>query len=115
VEIQLRLDGHVAMVSGAGRGLGREFAVLLARSGASVVVNDIGVSRDAARYENDAAASPSKVAQLVADEIVAAGGRAITSTADISTADGAESAVDDAIREFAPWSPKRVIKSQCKR
>ena len=50
----LRLDGQVAVVTGAGRGLGRRFARELASRGASVVVNDIGVSADAARYATEA-------------------------------------------------------------
>ena len=80
---RLRFDGRVAIITGAGRGLGREFALLLARRGAAVVVNDIGCSRDHERYGASADTS-TDVAQHVVDEINASGGSAAASSADVS-------------------------------
>lgn len=94
----LRFDGRVAVVTGSGRGLGREFALLLARRGAAVVVNDIGHSSDASRYAADA--GPANVADEVADEIRALGGSAIASTADVSSPDSAHTIIDDAVGHF---------------
>ena len=70
-------DGRVAIVTGAGRGIGREHALLLAAQGASIVVNDLGGSMDGTGDD----AGP---AQQVVDEIVAAGGQAVANTDDIS-------------------------------
>jgi NAD(P)-dependent dehydrogenase (short-subunit alcohol dehydrogenase family) len=94
----LRFDGRVAVITGAGRGLGREFALLLARRGAAVVVNDIGRSRDADRYGASAEAG-TDVAQQVAEEIEASGGSAVASTADVSDP-AAESIVTTAVETF---------------
>jgi NAD(P)-dependent dehydrogenase (short-subunit alcohol dehydrogenase family) len=87
------LDGRVAIVTGAGRGIGRSTALLLAAEGASVVVNDLGANVDG----SGADASP---AQQVVDEITAAGGRAIANGADISDHGAAEELVRAAIGEF---------------
>jgi NAD(P)-dependent dehydrogenase (short-subunit alcohol dehydrogenase family) len=87
------LDGKVAIVTGAGRGIGRGEARLLAAEGAAVVVNDLGTTLDGAGDETP-------VAQAVADEIVAAGGRAVANTDDISTWSGAEKLVGQAVSEF---------------
>src|SRR4051812_22468439 len=84
------VDGRVAVVSGAGRGLGKEHALLLAREGAKVVVNDIGVRRDGAPESADAA-------QEVVDEIVAKGGEAVANTDDVSTMEGAKALLDQAV------------------
>lgn len=87
------LDGRVAVITGAGRGIGREHALLFAREGASVVVNDLGGA-------NDGSGSDAGPAQEVADEIVAAGGTAVANTDDIATWDGAKGLIDQAVTEL---------------
>ena len=86
-------DGKVAIVTGAGRGIGREEAMLLASEGASVVVNDLG----GARTGEGADAGP---AQQVVDEITAAGGKAEANTDDISSWSGAENLINQAVKSF---------------
>jgi len=86
-------DDRVAIVTGAGRGIGREHALLLAKQGAKVVVNDLGGSRDGSGTDTGPA-------QEVVDEIVAAGGQAVANTDDISDFAGAEKLVKTAIGEF---------------
>lgn len=88
------LDGRVAIVTGAGRGIGREHALLLAHEGASVVVNDLGAALDGSEGDSG---SP---AQEVADEIVAAGGQAIVNGEDVADWAGAEKLVSTAIDTF---------------
>lgn len=87
------LDGRVAIITGAGRGLGREHALLFAAEGASVVVNDLGGGPDGSGSD----ASP---AQQVVAEIRAAGGQAVANTGDITSADGADQLIRQAIDEF---------------
>jgi NAD(P)-dependent dehydrogenase (short-subunit alcohol dehydrogenase family) len=87
------LDGRVAIVTGAGNGLGREHALLLACEGAKVVVNDLGGD---ARGEG-ADGGP---AQRVVDEIVAAGGVAVANTDDVADWDGAKRLVEQAVGTF---------------
>ncbi|MGO3325103.1 SDR family oxidoreductase [Gordonia sp. (in: high G+C Gram-positive bacteria)] len=87
------LDGRVAVITGAGRGIGREHALLFAREGAVVVVNDRGGSNSG----DGADAGP---AQEVVEEIVAAGGRAVANTDNVADWAGAESLVAQAVSEF---------------
>ena len=87
------LDGRVAIVTGAGRGVGRAHALLMASEGAAVVVNDLGGAPDGTGSD----ATP---AQQVVDEIRAKGGQAIANGADISDFDAAEGLVQAAVDEF---------------
>jgi NAD(P)-dependent dehydrogenase (short-subunit alcohol dehydrogenase family) len=86
-------EGRVAVVTGAGRGIGRAYAHLLAERGASVVVNDLGGTK-----EGDGA--DPEPARSVAGEITAVGGRAISESSDVSTVDGGRSPIDAAVDEF---------------
>ena len=88
-----RLDGRVAIVTGAGRGIGRSVATLLASEGAAVVVNDLGAEMDGSGKD----AGPAQ--QVVAD-IVGAGGKAVVNGADVSDFDAAENLVAGAIEQF---------------
>jgi NAD(P)-dependent dehydrogenase (short-subunit alcohol dehydrogenase family) len=95
----LRFDGLVAVVTGAGRGLGREFACALADRGAAVVVNDIGSSTDSRRYATGPGESADPASE-VAEAIVASGGRAVANCASVADPDGAASIVDAALEAF---------------
>lgn len=87
------VDGRVAIVTGAGRGLGRSHALRLAAGGAQVVVNDLGVGRAGDGKD-------STPAQAVVDEITAAGGVAVVDHNDISVESGARALVAAAIEAF---------------
>lgn len=87
------LEGRVAVITGAGRGIGREHALLFAKEGAKVVVNDLG-------GDNTGEGADSGPAHEVVDEITAAGGAAVANTENIATWDGAESVVRQSIDEF---------------
>ncbi len=88
-----RLDGRVIVVTGAGRGVGREHALLMAAEGASVVVNDLGGAQDGTGGD----VGP---AQRVVDEITAMGGTAIANGDSVADWSGAESIVRSAIDAF---------------
>ena len=87
------LDNKVAVITGAGRGIGRSHALLFAREGAAVVVNDLGGA-------NGGSGADVGPAQEVANEITAAGGRAVANTDNVATWDGAKALVDRAVAEF---------------
>jgi NAD(P)-dependent dehydrogenase (short-subunit alcohol dehydrogenase family) len=88
-----QLDGRVAVITGAGRGIGREHALLFAREGASVVVNDLGGA-------NDGSGADAGPAQEVVDEITATGGTAAANTDNVATWDGAAALVSQAIDTY---------------
>jgi NAD(P)-dependent dehydrogenase (short-subunit alcohol dehydrogenase family) len=90
---EFRFDGRVAVVTGAGRGIGRGYALLLGERGAKVVVNDLGGGPEGGGADE-------RPAHVVVDEIVAAGGEAIADTNDISTEAGARNAVSAAVEHF---------------
>jgi NAD(P)-dependent dehydrogenase (short-subunit alcohol dehydrogenase family) len=87
------LDGRVAIITGAGRGIGREHALLFAAEGARVVVNDLGGAVDGSGDDR----SP---AEQVVAEITAAGGEAIANGDDITSWDGGKALVDAAVAAF---------------
>jgi NAD(P)-dependent dehydrogenase (short-subunit alcohol dehydrogenase family) len=87
------LEGKVVAVTGAGRGVGREIALLAARHGAAVVVNDPGVGGGGEGGD----AGP---AQQTADEIVAGGGKAHANLASVTDPKGAARIVEDAVQRF---------------
>jgi NAD(P)-dependent dehydrogenase (short-subunit alcohol dehydrogenase family) len=91
--MELLCEGRVCIVTGAGRGIGREHALLLARHGAKVVVNDLGGTRDG----SGAASGP---ADEVVEEIRSAGGEALANTDDVSSFEGARRMVDSAVTTF---------------
>ena len=87
------LEGRVAVVTGAGRGIGREFALCLAREGASVVVNDIGVTLRGDATDEDPATA-------VCREIESAGGRAVPSHESVTDFAAAERIIGTAVDAF---------------
>jgi len=90
--MSIRFDDQVAIVTGAGGGLGREYAIALAARGAKVVVNDLGGSRDGAGH--------SDAARAVVAEIEAAGGEAIADGGDVSNYDHMQAMVAAAVSKW---------------
>ncbi|MHB1091171.1 MAG: SDR family oxidoreductase [Ilumatobacteraceae bacterium] len=90
---ELGFDGKVALISGAGGGLGRQHALLLASRGALVVVNDLGGAVDGSGSDVGAA-------QKVVDEIKAHGGEAVADTNSVATPEGGAAMVQAAIKSF---------------
>ena len=88
-----KLDGKVALVTGAGGGLGRAHALLLAQEGAAVVVNDLGGTRDGS-------GSGSAMADGVVEEIRAAGGQAVADYGSVSDETAAKAMVQTAVSHF---------------
>ncbi|MFE5027441.1 SDR family NAD(P)-dependent oxidoreductase [Streptomyces sp. NPDC056656] len=90
---ELGFEGRVAVVTGAGRGIGRAYALLLAQRGAKVVVNDLGGTMEGGGAD-------SGPAHAVVEEIRAAGGTAVADTHDISTQVGGAAVIDTALEHF---------------
>ena len=89
----ITFDGRVAIVTGAGGGLGRTYALELARRGARVVVNDLGGAVDGTGADT-------KAADVVVDEIIAAGGEATASYDSVSTEEGGQAIVETAVDAY---------------
>ncbi len=87
------LENRVAVITGAGNGIGREHALLFAREGAKVVVNDLGGNPDGTGADASSA-------QKVVDEIVAAGGEAVANHDDVADFAGAKALIDQAVTDF---------------
>lgn len=87
------VKGRVVVITGAGGGLGREHALLFAREGARVVVNDLGGQRDGT-------GAGSTMADAVVDQIVGAGGEAVASYDDVATVEGGANVVEVAVDAF---------------
>lgn len=87
------LDGKVAIVTGSGGGIGRAHAMLLAKEGAKLVINDLGGTRDGVGSDTSAA-------KVVADEIKKLGGEAVPNYDSVATAEGAASIVKAAVEAF---------------
>ncbi|HVY42287.1 MAG TPA: SDR family oxidoreductase [Hyphomicrobiaceae bacterium] len=88
------MEGKVLVVTGAGRGIGREMAILAAKEGASVVVNDLGVATDG---EGEASAAP---ADEVVETITKAGGKAVANFESVASPKSAENIVKTAVDKF---------------
>ena len=88
----IRFDDQVAVITGAGHGLGRTYALEFARRGAAVVVNDLGVD------VHGVGSGPA--AQVVVDEITKAGGRAVANMDSVATPEGGKAIIDTAVEAF---------------
>jgi len=87
------LEGKIAIVTGGGRGLGREYAIALAREGAKVVVNDPG-------FEIDGSGGNREIAEKVAEEIKTQGGMAVPSFDSVASSEGVENIIKTAVKNF---------------
>src|SRR5438067_12933037 len=87
------LEGRVAIITGSGRGIGREHALLFAQEGAKIVVNDLGGAIDGSGDDRTAA-------EQVVDEIKAMGGEAVANADNVADFAGAKRLVDTAIEAF---------------
>jgi NAD(P)-dependent dehydrogenase (short-subunit alcohol dehydrogenase family) len=87
------LEGRICLITGGANGIGREHALLMAAEGAHIVVNDLGGAADGS-------GSDASAAQLVADEIIAAGGAAVANTESVTDFDGAARMVEAAVEAF---------------
>ncbi len=87
------LEGKVAIITGAGNGIGRAHALLFAKEGASIVVNDVGGARDGT-------GSDASAADVVVKEVIAAGGKAVASHETVSTIEGASAIVKRGVDAF---------------
>jgi NAD(P)-dependent dehydrogenase (short-subunit alcohol dehydrogenase family) len=90
---EMRFDGQVAVITGAGRGLGRQYALLLASRGARVVVNDLGASVTGDGFHSDAATA-------TVAEIIANGGEAVADTNTVATPEGGQAIIDTALNTW---------------
>ena len=90
---EINFNGRVAIITGAGAGLGRQYALELARRGAKVVVNDLGGLRDGSGQGTSAA-------DKVVDEIKAGGGQALANYDNVALVDGGENIVKAAVENF---------------
>jgi 3-hydroxy-3-methylglutaryl CoA synthase/NAD(P)-dependent dehydrogenase (short-subunit alcohol dehydrogenase family)/putative sterol carrier protein len=91
---KIKFDGRVAIITGAGGGLGRVYALELARRGASIVVNDLGGARDGS------GAGSTTPAQKVVEEIEKLGGKAVANYDNVATPEGGENIVKTAMQAF---------------
>ena len=87
------LQGRVAIITGAGRGIGREHALLFAAEGAKVVVNDLGGA-------NDGSGTDTTPAQQVVDEIIGMGGEAVANYDNVADWEGGQRLVNCAVETF---------------
>ena len=91
--MSIRFDDQVAIVTGAGGGLGKEHALELARRGAKVVVNDLGGSVDGSGGSSEAA-------EKVVKEIISSGGQAISNGSSVTDDKGVKLMIDQTINEY---------------
>jgi len=91
---QLRFDGQVAVITGAGRGLGRVYALELAKRGAKIVVNDLGGARNGSEKGN------TETADAVVEEIKGLGGEAVANYDSVSDEEGGRRIVESAVKAF---------------